>query len=130
MLQIVSDEAAREAIELNRTLEETLATLPSMHTVPPATVRAARRAGNGIFGMPEFLAEAAWVQADGIALRVIRPPTPARGVYFHIHGGGWMLGGARYARPSATRPRACHGPRRGERGVPPRLRASVPSRDR
>jgi acetyl esterase/lipase len=62
--------------------------------VPPAQVREARRAGKGIFPAPVFLPEATWVDADGVKLRVVRPPGEARGVYLHIHGGGWTLGAA------------------------------------
>jgi len=94
VLQTVSDEVAREAIAHAAELEALLATQPSLHTLPPALVRAGRRAGKGIFRAPVFLDEAAWIDADGVKLRVLRPPGEPRGVYLHIHGGGWMLGGA------------------------------------
>jgi acetyl esterase len=92
-MMVVPDEVAREAIAFNAQLEALLATQPSLHTVPPALVRAGRRAGKGIFGAPVFRDDAAWVDAGGVQLRVIRPANP-RGVYLHIHGGGWMIGAA------------------------------------
>jgi acetyl esterase/lipase len=33
------------------------------------------------------------LDADGVALRALVPPSP-RGVYLHVHGGGWVLGAA------------------------------------
>ena len=94
MIQDVPEEAAREAIAFNAKLETALAVLPSLHTVPPELVRAARRAGKGIFRPPVVLDEAAWVDAGGVQLRVVRPPGEPRGVYLHLHGGGWMFGAA------------------------------------
>jgi acetyl esterase/lipase len=37
------------------------------------------------------------VEADGrdVAVRILRPDGPCRGVYIHIHGGAWVLGNAR-----------------------------------
>jgi len=94
VIQIVPDEVAREAIAFNAQLEAALADLPPLHTVPPALVRAGRRAGKGIFRPSVFLDEATWVDAAGVTLRVVRPPGEPRGVYLHMHGGGWMLGAA------------------------------------
>ncbi|HEY1550603.1 MAG TPA: alpha/beta hydrolase, partial [Kofleriaceae bacterium] len=90
---VVPDEVAREAIAFNAQLEALLASQPSLHTLAPALVRAGRRAGKGVFGAPVFLDDATWIDAGGVKLRVIRPAKP-RGVYLHVHGGGWMLGGA------------------------------------
>ncbi|HET9992933.1 MAG TPA: alpha/beta hydrolase [Kofleriaceae bacterium] len=94
MIEAVSEAVAGEARAFNAKLEALLATQPSVHTLPAELVRAARREGKGIFPPPVFLPEATWVDANGVRLRVVRPPGPARGVYLHIHGGGWTLGGA------------------------------------
>jgi len=94
MIQTLPEGIADEARAFNAKLEALLATQPSVHTLPAELVRTARRAGKGIFPPPVFLDEATWVDANGVKLRVVRPPGQARGVYLHIHGGGWTLGAA------------------------------------
>ena len=37
--------------------------------------------------------EATWLDADGVRVRAFLPEEP-RGVYLHLHGGGWTIGGA------------------------------------
>lgn len=84
-----------ETGDFNRQLEQLLATIPAAHQQAPAETRRARREGRGIFPAPVFLDDARWLDGpDGVRLRVLRPSTAARGVYIHIHGGGWALGGA------------------------------------
>ena len=99
MISPVPDAVADEARAFNAKLEAMLATQPSVHTLPAELVRTARRAGKGIFPPPVFLDDAAWVDANGVRLRVVRPPGAARGVYLHIHGGGWTLGAADHQDP-------------------------------
>ena len=97
-LEPVSEVVAAEAIAFNEKLEALLAKAPSIHTIPVALVRAARKEGKGLFGVPVFVPGAKDISVQGrsreIKLRVIRPPGEAKGVYLHIHGGGWTLGGA------------------------------------
>jgi acetyl esterase len=97
-LEPVSEVVAAEAIAFNTKLEAALAKIPSIHTLPAAVVRAARKEGKGLFGVPVFVPEAKEISIQGrtgqIALRVIRPHGEPKGVYLHIHGGGWTLGGA------------------------------------
>jgi acetyl esterase len=80
----------------NAELERLLATLPSVHTLPPQETREARREGRGIYPAPVFLPEARLLQIEGpagpLSLRVIDPPQASHGVFLHIHGGGWTLG--------------------------------------
>ncbi len=80
----------------NAELERLLATLPSVHTLPPQETRQARREGRGIYPAPVFSPDARLLQIDGpagpLSLRVIDPPEASRGVFLHIHGGGWTLG--------------------------------------
>lgn len=63
--------------------------------LPPAAVRQLRREGRGAFPAPVLSPRARTVTIEGrhgpIGLRIIAPDKP-RGVYFHIHGGGWVLG--------------------------------------
>jgi acetyl esterase/lipase len=58
-------------------------------------VRARRLQGLGAFPLPPFSQRAETIAIDGpagaINLRVIAPKSP-RGIFFHIHGGGWSLG--------------------------------------
>jgi acetyl esterase/lipase len=61
--------------------------------VPPEVTRAARREGHGVFPPPVFLDNARTETAGGVPVRIFEPPDP-QGAYLHIHGGGWMLGGA------------------------------------
>lgn len=97
-VQHVSADVAAETRAFNARLEDTLRTLPPVTVVPAALVRAARRLGKGIFPAPVFLPDLTDIEVPGragpVKLRVARPPrgVSPRGVYLHIHGGGWMLG--------------------------------------
>ncbi len=63
---------------------------------PPETIRQMRREGRGAFPAPVLSPRARTMTIDGphgpIGLRIITPEGQARGVYLHIHGGGWVLG--------------------------------------
>jgi acetyl esterase len=79
----------------NAELERLLATLPSVHTLPPEETRLARREGRGIYPAPVFLPGATTREIPGpdepVRLRIIAPPEP-KGAFLHLHGGGWTLG--------------------------------------
>jgi acetyl esterase/lipase len=77
----------------NDELEGTLTLLPLLQEVPPEISRRARREGHGIFPAPDFLDNARTESAGGVPVRILEPPDP-QGAHLHIHGGGWMLGGA------------------------------------
>jgi acetyl esterase/lipase len=69
--------------------------------------RAARRRGDGPFPVPVFSERARTMTITGkdgnqISLRAIAPAQP-RGVYLHLHGGGWVLGGADMQNPMLER---------------------------
>jgi acetyl esterase len=80
----------------NAELERLLATMPSIHTVPPEQTRRARREGRGIYPAPVFVPEARTLEIDGpggpLPLRVIATEQEPTGVFLHMHGGGWTLG--------------------------------------
>lgn len=94
----VSPEVAAETRAFNDRLEAMLALIPQAHQVPPAVVRAGRRAGRGTFPAPVYLPALRDLEIPGRAgplkLRIARPAAAARGIYLHLHGGGWMLGAA------------------------------------
>ena len=81
----------------NEMLEKLLAQQPPMNSQTPAQIRAARLSGAGMFPPPVLLGHAETRAIRGFAgelpLRIFRHPEP-RGVYLHIHGGGWTLGAA------------------------------------
>ncbi len=91
-------ELVDEQRAFNAGLQQLLAGMPPLHTVPPDESRAARRASGGIFPAPVYLPEARWERIAGrggeIPLRIVEPSSPARGAYLHLHGGGWTLGAA------------------------------------
>jgi len=94
----VAPEVLAETRAFNVQLERLIATQPSAHTVPLPVIRQKRREGKGIFPPPVLLPQARDLHIAGrggqIRLRVLAPAREARGVYLHIHGGGWALGGA------------------------------------
>lgn len=93
---------------LNETMIKLLTPLPEWWVVGAANTRAARRRGDGPFPAPVFSSRARTLEIEGkdgnrIPLRVIAPPGTPRGVYLHIHGGGWVLGGADLQDPMLER---------------------------
>ena len=98
MLITTGADAAAQTRAFNERLAEILATVPQVHEVNDAAEsRAARARGEGAFPAPGRLPEGKDRTVPGragdIPARVFTPPT-ARGVYLHIHGGGWVLGAA------------------------------------
>jgi acetyl esterase/lipase len=91
--EAISDEIRAQNAEIVRKLSG----LPDPWLYPTALVRERRRQGLGPFpDLPRSpRAETLAVEGRGgaIPLRVIAPENP-RGVYYHIHGGGWSLGAA------------------------------------
>lgn len=68
-----------------------------MWSMPPAEVRRLRRSGEGPFPLAPRSERARREEIDGPAGRIplrVFDPGNARGVYLHIHGGGWVFGNA------------------------------------
>ena len=96
-----------ETAKLNSDMIQMLTGQPEWWVVGAAAARAARRRGEGPFPAPVFSDRARIVTITGkdgneIPLHVIAPPQP-RGIYLHLHGGGWVLGGADMQDPMLER---------------------------
>jgi len=92
------DAVSRETRALNEAMIKVLTGTPDWWVAGAAATRAARRRGDGPFPPPVMSNRARTRMISGkdgneIPLRIIAPHNP-RGVYLHIHGGGWVLGGA------------------------------------
>ncbi|MEO0329419.1 MAG: alpha/beta hydrolase [Pseudomonadota bacterium] len=95
------DDAAipEETLRFNAEIISAIEAGPELWDLPREIVRAARRAGKGIFPIEPFAADAVDFEITGpagpITLREVKPDTrPVRGVFLHIHGGGWVYGNA------------------------------------
>lgn len=86
-----------EADAVNAMIEDMLAGAPSTHTVPPEETRRARAEGRSWAGplVHSDRAHDRTIETDigPLRIRTVVPDSP-RGVYLHIHGGGWVLGAA------------------------------------
>ncbi|MFG1295512.1 MULTISPECIES: alpha/beta hydrolase [Xanthobacter] len=84
---------------VNDAIVKTMLAMPERWNVPLPQVRAARLAGKGAFPLPPESKRAHVEVLPGprgpIPVRVLMPDGAPRGVYLHIHGGGWTLGSAR-----------------------------------
>ncbi len=90
--EAISDETRA----VNADLQKLMNAQPHMTTFEPAAIRRARREGLGIWG-PVVVSDIATERfipgpASDIRLRIFAEGEP-NGVYLHIHGGGWVLGG-------------------------------------
>ena len=97
-----------DTAKLNAQMIELLTGQPEWWVTGPANFRAMRRRGEGPFPAPVMSPRARTVAIAGkdgnqIPLRIIAPGAPPRGVYLHLHGGGWVLGGADMQDPMLER---------------------------
>lgn len=88
-----------ETLAFNERIEAAISKGPELWDLDRDLVRAARRAGRGVFPLEDFdpNAEALEIEGNGgpIPLRIIRPETQKeRGTFLHFHGGGWVYGNA------------------------------------
>ena len=91
-----------ETAEFNAQLEALLAEAPPITAVPVERTRRAREEGSATVAPPVFsdMAQEREIPGPGgpITLRTFVPDSP-RGIYLHIHGGGWVLGRAHLQDP-------------------------------
>lgn len=84
-----------ETRALNEEIIGALADLPLLKDTPIELLRDDRLTGGGPFPAPVISEDAVDRTIPGpggdIPVRVIAPDNP-KGIYFHIHGGGWVLG--------------------------------------
>jgi len=87
---------SKETVEFNQGIHEIISVVPPTYTQPPQQIRDDREAGKGLWPVTKLDVVQDW-SAPGIdrdvPLRVYIPDT-VKGVYLHIHGGGFMLGRA------------------------------------
>jgi len=97
-----------ETAKLNAQMVDILTGQPEWWIIGAQAMRAARRRGEGPFPAPIFSNRARTMTITGkdgneIPLRVIKPAQSPRGIYLHLHGGGWVLGGADMQDPMLER---------------------------
>jgi acetyl esterase len=90
---------AEETKAFNARAKAMLATIPRVWEQPPQKSRDGARIGKGILPAPIFSKRAYWLTISGrsgdIFLRILPPASgQADRIYYHIHGGGWVLGAA------------------------------------
>lgn len=87
-----------ETRALNADIVRKLGSLPDPWSMPAALIRERRARGLGPFPVAPRSERARTLPIEGpggrtLELRIVAPESP-RGVYLHIHGGGWTLGTA------------------------------------
>jgi acetyl esterase len=104
---MVGADLREETLAFNEQLRVLLEALPGVETVPPAVTRRSRYEGQSIFPAPVFVDEARWVdvpsRGGSLRVRVIAPKGEPKGVYLHIHGGGWTIGAPDLHDPDLSR---------------------------
>lgn len=97
---VVFDPASipNETRDLNASIIALMTPMPEWWDIGAETFRAARKDGKGVFPAPTCSPRARDQIIAGpggpLRLRILPPQGPSRGVYLHIHGGGWVLGSA------------------------------------
>jgi acetyl esterase len=105
--QFHPDAVSADTRALNQAMIKLMTPLPDWWVIGAAAMRAARRRGEGGFPAPVMSSRARTRTIPGrggseIPLRIISPNSPC-GVYLHLHGGGWVLGGADMQDPMLER---------------------------
>ncbi len=98
----IPDSPPEGVLEFNEEIADTMTAQPNIWDVGAPAARQGREEGLSVFGEIVESMRAETIEIDGpagpIDLRIIRAAEP-RGVLFHIHGGGWVLGANHHADP-------------------------------
>lgn len=90
-----ADAVSPETRTFNEEMIKLMTPMPEWWVIGPQAMREARARGEGPFPRPVLSPRARRMEIPGeggpIGLRII-PAEHPRGVYLHIHGGGWVLG--------------------------------------
>jgi len=101
------DAISAETKGINDLIINAMKELPEWWDIGVATFREQRARGEGAFPLAPKSPRAREIEIDGkgtkVKLRIIAPEGSPRGVYLHIHGGGWVLGGADQQDPMLER---------------------------
>lgn len=88
-----------DARMVNDAVVKALQGIPDLWKTPLPVMRKARLNNKGLFPLPPESARAHVETIPGplgpISVRILMPDGAPKGVYLHIHGGGWTLGSAR-----------------------------------
>lgn len=103
----IPSEAPADVPAFNAWVADRTRNAPPLWKVGAAAGRMAREEGKSILGPPRLSSRASVRTIDepdgAITLRVIHPEgRTARGVFLHIHGGGWTWGGPHHHDPLMT----------------------------
>ena len=103
----IQAQALAEVRAFNAALKETTRHLPKIYQLGPAVARQAREEGKSVFGPLVYSDRAYQKLVEGpsgpLHFRVIPPVARPRGVFLHIHGGGWVVGGPHHHDPMLER---------------------------
>jgi acetyl esterase len=97
----IFDESAidPEIMLFNKEIEKMQAKVPPVHTLPPQQVREVRESGQTMWGEVKILDEVEERKIPGregdVTVRIY-VPEHVRGIYMHMHGGGFMFGRAHH----------------------------------
>lgn len=103
----IPTEAPAEVVAFNAEFERATRDLPKIWEVGPVVARQAREEGKSVFGALVYSNRAFEQVVDGpsgpLRFRVMPPAGKPRGILLHIHGGGWVVGGAHHHDPMLER---------------------------
>lgn len=95
-----------ETLETNEMIHDITGKMDDIWAAHPSVAREARRTGKGAFPMAPRSDRARTETIPGpggpLDLRIIAPENPD-GIYLHIHGGGWVIGGPEQQDPRLER---------------------------
>ena len=89
---------SKETSDFNKKIDELFSSIPPIYTLSPQTLRNEQEGGLGLWPMKlvdGFKNRVVSAAAGEVPVRVFTPQSP-KGVYLHMHGGGFMMGRAHH----------------------------------